>query len=334
MTGTSRHRPEFTNAGTTMMAPTSNRTIHVVFASDARYAMPLAAALYSLVANLKSHAVHVHIIQSGITADLREKIVGPLSRTAHPTVQVDWLDAPVDRLTTFKLAHAYTTALTFARLLIPELLPDSVDRAIYLDCDLIVDGDIGPLWERNFEDRALLAVRDPTGVVSAPDGLANYRELGVPADAHYFNAGVLVLNLEKWRRDDIAAKVLTYLSTHADLIQMADQEALNAVLWNDWIEIGSEWNWQICHRDIRRGHAPAAWRPDSDAKHIVHFTTGEKPWLPGCDYAEKVYFYKYLDHTAWAGKRVPWQREAAARVKQALHDLKHVMLPSPLRDQR
>ena len=130
------------------------------------------------------------------------------------------------------------------------------------------------------------------------------------------------MNLKKWRKCEIGERVLTYLSEYRAIIQMADQEALNAVLWNDWKELEYRWNWQIRHRDLRLGRVKASWVPEAKRKSIVHFTTGEKPWLPGCDYDERKYFIRYLDQTEWAGRRVSGWREVCVRSKRALGDTK------------
>jgi lipopolysaccharide biosynthesis glycosyltransferase len=297
--------------------------INIVFAADANYAMPLAVALTSVAANCdKSRTLHFYVLQWKISDVLREKVQKSLDRQEFPNARIEWLDAPIDRIGNFKLAHNYTTPLTFARLVLTDLLPQEVRKVIYLDCDLVVDDDIAELWDTDIGDVAIAAVRDTAGNVSEPDGILNYRELGIPADAHYFNAGVLVMNLERWRGGNLAERVLGYLSTYHDIIQMADQEALNAVLWDDWKELEYRWNWQILHRDYRTGRQKIRWSPETARKSIIHFTSGEKPWLPACGYGEKERFNFYLDRTFWAGLRVPWRKEIAGRAKLALGDLR------------
>jgi lipopolysaccharide biosynthesis glycosyltransferase len=67
------------------------------------------------------------------------------------------------------------------------------------------------------------------------------------------------------------------------------------------------------------------WLPGTTRKSIVHFITAEKPWLPGCDYEEKKYFFEYLDRTAWAGQRVPWLKEIYGRSRRALTDVRNAL---------
>lgn len=304
-----------------MKPSAADSAIHVVFAADANYAAPLAVAMVSAAVNCDPQRNLVfHVLQSGITGALRDRVENSLAMAQRPNAGINWLEAPVKKIENFPVAHRYTTALTFARLLLPEIMPPEITRLIYLDCDLVVNGDLAELWDVDIGDKALGAVRDLSGVVSDPDCVVNYRELGIPGDAPYFNAGVLIMNLAKWRDAGIDAQVLAHLSDYQDIIRMADQEALNAVLWNDWQELDYSWNWQIPHRDYRTGRLRLAWTPKETSKNIIHFTTGEKPWRAGCDYDEKKYFLRYLDQTDWRGERPSALQELRARLKRTQQD--------------
>jgi lipopolysaccharide biosynthesis glycosyltransferase len=223
----------------------------------------------------------------------------------------------------FETGHRWITPVTFVRLLIPQLLPAHVEKALYLDCDMVVRDDLSELWDIPVGERALLAARDTIGTVSNQAGLSNYQELGIPADAKYFNAGVLVMNLKKWRTCGTSERLLSYMRKHSAIIKHADQEVLNAVLFDDWGELDYRWNWQITWRGVRIGTHEREWSPNTTRKSIVHFITGEKPWLPGCDYEEKKYFFEYLDRTEWAGWRVPWMREVYGRSIRSISDARN-----------
>lgn len=300
---------------------TEKNTIHVVLASDRNYAMALAVAICSAASNCdRMRKLVFHVIQGGIGADLRVKVESSLECVGFPDARINWLEGQIGCAADLKIARQYWTPMVYARLLIPELLPVEVEKALYLDCDLVVLDDLGKLWDTDVTQCSLLAVRDLIAHVSAPGGLVNYRELGIPAETKYFNSGVLLMNLKKWRECHISEQVFEYLKTHREIIQMVDQEGLNAILYADWGELDFRWNWQIPWRNYRLGMRKMPWIPESGMRSIVHFTTAEKPWLPGCDYAERKYFFEYLDHTEWAEWRVPYLKEVSARIKWALLD--------------
>jgi lipopolysaccharide biosynthesis glycosyltransferase len=203
-------------------------------------------------------------------------------------------------------------------------MPSDVDKAIYLDCDVVVNDDLGELWDTELGEKSLLAARDLIGWVSDPNaGISNFRELGIPGDAKYFNAGVLVLNLAKWRSHGTTERLCKYLKDYQAVIRAADQEALNAVLFHEWGELNFRWNWQVIARYYRIGTHKMGWSPPITKKSIIHFHSSEKPWLPGCDYEERKLFFEYLDRTEWAGWRVPLLKECYERSVRPLSDLRN-----------
>jgi lipopolysaccharide biosynthesis glycosyltransferase len=300
------------------------RDIRIVLATDRNYLMPLAVAIASAAFGCdRQRTLIFTVIASDVDAASRAKVERSLERVRFPRASIEWIEAPDERLAGLKLAHRYTTSLTYARLLIPELLPAFVDKTIYLDCDTVVNDDIAKLFDMDLRGRSLLAARDySTTTVSERNGIRNHRDLGIPADAHYFNAGVLVIDVAKWRNSDTTESLLRYVKTNERILQMADQETLNAVLFDDWVELDYRWNWQIPWRNYRNGRVAPPWVPDRTRQSLVHFTTSEKPWLPGCDYPEKKYFFEHLDRTEWAGWRVGWVDEVTGRAGRAVEDVR------------
>lgn len=295
--------------------------IRVVLAADHNYVMPLTVAICSAASHCdRSCVLAFHVIEHGIGRELRARVESSLQATGFPNAGIEWIEAPVDRFRDLRVVHRYMSPLIYARLLIPELLPDTIDKALYLDSDVIVNDDLRELWDLPLGGRSLLAAVDRIGFIGAVGGVAHYRELGLDPDAKYFNTGVLVMNLRKWREGGTTARVLDYLRTNRDHLRMEDQEALNVVLFGDWGELDFRWNWQIPWRGVRRGTHSMNWVPPTTRKSIVHFTTAEKPWLPGCDYEEKRCFFEHLNRTAWAGWRVPLVREATFRAVRAMQD--------------
>lgn len=307
-----------------MVPESDGTTIDVVFAADANYAMPLAVAMCSVALHSRRHRLAFHVIQSGIVGPVRDKVEASLAGAGHPAAFITWIDAPLERLAGLELAHEYTSPLTFARLLIEDLLPTSVRKVLYLDCDVVANEDIGELWRTDFKGKSLLAVRD-SSTTGASGGVAAFEELGIPADQPGFNAGVLLIALDRWRDNDTSRKAFDYLRKHADRVRMADQEALNAVLWDDWKQLDYRWNWQIVWRNYRLGRAKPTFVVPTDRKSIVHFITAEKPWLPGCDYEERAYFFRYLDRTAWSGFKVPLLTELKGRLRRGIQDARNFL---------
>ncbi len=172
-------------------------------AADDNYSMPVAVMLYSALRNYQGDLpVHVYVLDGGISEKHRQKIGKVL---APFSISVRWLDPSAETLRDLPLKN-HLTASTYHRLLIPELLPQTVTKAIYLDCDLLVEGDLARLWELDIGDCYFLAAQDlnPKFIASP---LASCPEIALKPDDEYFNAGVLIMNLAKLREDAVASKL-------------------------------------------------------------------------------------------------------------------------------
>lgn len=288
--------------------------IVLVCATDNNYAMPLAVTVRSALANLKSNRkIVLYILDGGISPRNKHKISKSL---ASPKLNIFWItidDKNFDHL----VLNGHLTNATYYRLLIPQLLPAEFNKAIYLDSDMIVNGNLEELWNIPLDDKYLLAVQDDVQLyISMSDGLRNYQDHGISPDEKYFNAGLLVIDLEKWRRENIGLKVMEYIQQNREYVIANDQDGLNAVLAGKWKEIHPRWNqmpkiynyssWQ------ESPHSEDIYQELLHKPYIIHFTNPPKPWYAGlkaeCQHPKKHLFFEYLDLTSWAGWRDTWWR--------------------------
>jgi lipopolysaccharide biosynthesis glycosyltransferase len=176
------------------------------------------------------------------------------------------------------------TGASYARLLVPELLPDA-ERIVYLDCDVLVRADLTPLFTMPIGDAEAAAVRD-VAILSTDDEHSGVRD-PLPARP-YFNAGVLVMNVAAWRRSGLGDRALRYCATEEGPPPWADQDALNALV-DSWYELDAHWNFQHprffrdpppCENDVRAtlyARREELFRTAA----VLHFT-GQKPWYGSC----------------------------------------------------
>ena len=255
--------------------------------------MPLAAMLHSALVGLRSgRTISAHVIDAGLSETDRERLAD-LARRHEAALH--WYEPSATGFGTLP-AWGRTTSATYHRLMVARLLPEEVARAVWLDCDLLVTGDLAALWEIDLGGRHLLAVRDSVvPLVSSRYGIRSWRELGLLREAPYFNAGVMLLDVDRWRDDDIGALAGRYLVEARDAM-FWDQEGLNAVLCGRWGELDPRWN-RMASAERRGERADAA-------PGIVHFGGTLKPWrLPDPGSGPRSLFYRHLDETPWAGWR-------------------------------
>ena len=263
----------------------------IACASDEHYVRPLAAMLRSVVDNFSDNrALEIFIIHSGITSLDRERV-------AHGwpgNVQVRWIETRESDFAGLPLWGRMPVS-TYYKLRLPDFLPQRIGKALWLDCDVIVLDDVSHLWDGELGELSLGAVQDAVvPLVSSSCGILNHRQLGLDPAAKYFNAGVMLVDVDAWRRDGVAARAMDYLRQYHQSVTFWDQEGLNVALAGRWMPVDSRWNHNA---SIPARHACA------ELPSIVHFAGGLKPWrYPTRDQLRSLY-YVYLDRTAFGGWR-------------------------------
>ena len=259
-------------------------TVPVFFAVDDNYAPFLAVALRSLIDNASpAYDYRIHIL---ITS-LSEENLRILTDMEASNVHIEAVDVN-ERLQAFgdKLhLRDYYTKTTYYRFFIPELFPE-YDRALYLDCDIAVLGDISELYNAPIGKHMLGAVVDD--MIRDFEVFGTYAQavVGVPCD-RYFNAGILVMNLKKMRETGLNAAFLSMLNTRTFCVAQ-DQDYLNALCLGDVAYLDQCWNVNARETLTLEGEA-----------RIVHYKINWKPWhYKGIRFEEA--FWHYADQTPYA----------------------------------
>jgi lipopolysaccharide biosynthesis glycosyltransferase len=222
-----------------------------------------------------------------------------------------------DLVDTAWVIPSHLSAAAYLRNLAPHVLPDTA-MCVYLDADVVVRRDLAPLSALDLSASTLAAVRSRVAAFAASiGGVRRWFELGIPSTSPCFNSGVLVMNLDRWRERDVTAKVDHFLREHGREAWIADQEALNAALWDDWLELDRSWNY-VTHVGDTFLQQPELEPADP---HIAHFAGRRKPWVDGPWPLFAEDWYDVLGSTPWAGWRPappPVQRGVKAGARRAL----------------
>ncbi|MBU1191691.1 MAG: glycosyltransferase family 8 protein [Gammaproteobacteria bacterium] len=287
--------------------------------------MPLAVMLRSLADNLGvGRSAVAHIMFDTLSSVARTRLQASVTTDR---LHIQWIPVNHAGLASVSMpvrAYDHISPVSYFRLLLPDLLPADLQRVIYLDCDLAVLGDIGMLWDIDLNDHYVAAVPELTTdshLVSSPQGIRLWRELGLAADLEQFNSGVLLINLDKWRAEFVKQRALIYLEKAADWLRWHDQEALNVVFAGAWLRLDARWN--LTMRQLMKS-APVTYQSPC----IIHYHSAEKPWHAGYPFALADVFFDYLDRTAWSGWRpeyLPFApvRRFFKRFVKALHKRQH-----------
>ena len=209
---------------------------------------------------------------------------------------------------------------TYYRLAAPHILPSNVGKILYLDSDIIVRRSLEDLWNTDIQDYALAAVIDPWW---SPGGGPHVE---VPPGAKYFNAGVLLINLDYWRMNNVSENATAFARNNFEKVHYWDQDALNAILVDRWIPVPQIWNAYDFHKG-RSVIDPA----------IVHFC-GPKPWHWYAEHARWSARYAFIHEYRRCRRKTPWPRyrlegepRFSGRLYFSLRSLGRVLLPGGVR---
>jgi lipopolysaccharide biosynthesis glycosyltransferase len=264
-----------------------DESIKIVIASNNHFALMVAALVKSIeVHHTSGEKIDLYVIDDGISEENKRKIRASgnednirmlwfLTRDAVP----EGIAIPADK-SSFPIT-------TYLRLFAPYILPKGTKKYIYLDVDMILKEDISKLYNVALHGQIIGAVQDRSETAGNEwGGIPNYRQLGIAPETLYFNAGLMVVDLEKWIENDVSNAVIKCIHDNTEFATFPDQYGLNVVLANKWQPLDKRWN-SFPNLDIKE-------------PFLIHFLA-IKPFYRSYDgvprYQEE--FYKYLRMTPW-----------------------------------
>jgi lipopolysaccharide biosynthesis glycosyltransferase len=290
-------------------------SFEILFCANPDYYQHAAVAAVSLAENNRQFRANIHVLTCAEDAIAEGMLRNSLVAYRH--INLVFHHVSDDRLNDVFIDR-HLTKETYMRFLAPEFFPASVSRVLYLDCDLVVLDELKSLWDMDLRGKAIAAAPDfpwdQSGTL--PSRLASL-ELG--AGHTYVNCGVLLLDLDHWRRNRVSDRLFAYAKERGSALAFHDQDTINAVLRDDVHVLDCRWNLQA--RMYMLGHRsfPNEFAATRDARQrpaILHYTTADKPWLFRSLAARKRLYFQYLDKTAWrtippalptAWQRTEWQ---------------------------
>ena len=280
------------------------KEIPVFFTIDNSYAPFLAAALSSAIKNCSPQRQYKAIIlHQELTKENMEKL--SLLATGNFSIEFvemkDGFESITDRMSN-RLRCDYFTLTIYFRLFIATMFPQ-YDKAIYIDSDVVVLGDLAELFDTDIGDNFIGACADKS-VVDVPE-LARYMEEAVGVSRYeYINSGVLLMNLKALRENEFDKHFLNLLNTyHFDCIA-PDQDYINAIC-NGKIHYLDE-VWDAMPNDNAQ--------PLSNAK-LIHYNLFSKPWCyEGIQYGD--YFWEYVKNTEYENDALEFKKNYSEEQKQ------------------
>lgn len=280
--------------------------MNIVFSIDDRFSQHCAVTMMSVMAHNKN--CEFFILTTGLSKSNTALLMDMVSNNGSKLQIVNVDSEAIKDFPMPKTQGSHISIATYFRLFVERLLPKHVDKVLYLDSDIVVRSKIDELWETNMEDGALGAVYQHTDWALSNK---SFERLGIKREQGYFNAGVLLINLEYWRKNQVTEKLFSFINNNYENIRSHDQDVLNAVLGDKTIALDCKWNLLnlFFSQDVSKYEFPSHIHYLTDLGNtiknpvIVHFVFVPKPWDYGCSHPYKNDYYSYLDLTPWKGFR-------------------------------
>ncbi len=251
---------------------------------------------YSLIKNNTFLDITFHILCIGVDDTEKQEIKSFIKENGANCLFYDidtkWVANNLPETT------GHISVATFMRCFSPKIIPHEIDKAIYIDCDLVVLGSLKKMWDTDISDVAVAAVEDMWALKCSANG-----RLGYKAQDSYFNAGVLLINMKKWREIDIPQKTLDFLKEYNAKLDFYDQDILNGILHDQKKFLPVQYNMQDGFYRVRRKNTPSHLAQEADKwlkrPVILHYTGKHKPWEYKCYHPLRDKFIDYMRQTPY-----------------------------------
>lgn len=260
--------------------------MNVALCTDDKYVIPCLTTIVSFFENNKDAVCAVYVLTEGLSRSNEEKFKR-VSEQYNQTISIKNIDTK--NISSLYVSNRFPRSI-YSRFFLPEILSD-LDKVLYLDCDIMVRHSILDFYDTDLRGFACAVIEDQRG-----DDITIHNRILM--FSRYFNSGVMLINLDYWRKNNVASRLIEYLRQNAGRCWFPDQDALNAVLENQVRFLPYRFNVQgemlgpRCYLQL----SAQKWEElDSCLQDptIVHFTDMDKPWYKECKHPYKEEYRRY-----------------------------------------
>lgn len=282
--------------------------MNVMYTCDNNFVWLMEISVISLFENSKNiENLKVYLLGEKVSQENKEELrrVSEKYKRRIEIIDVPEITIPPSLVSSRWPLSAYT------RLFSGQILPPNVDKILYLDCDTIISGDISELDEIEFDGNIAYAVKDCVS--------GSYKKnIGLDKNAPYFNAGVILFDINELREIDVNKKIEEYMKKYMELINYADQDIFNGIFDGKIGELSPKFDFMTInavhtYEEVQTLRHPTNFYSKEEfdiAKKnpvIIHYTTNMlviRPWFSNTNHPLKDEFKKYMDMSIWKNKKV------------------------------
>lgn len=242
--------------------------IPVFMSFDEGYAPYAATCIVSICENTSSF-IDIYVIDCGVKTETKQKV--ELLKENYENLSIEWISFDTDSLLKdFKTCFHFSKAM-YGRIFIPQLKPN-LQKVIYTDVDVIFTSDIKELFDEPLNGYAIGAVWEDH-MEAKGNNREHLERLGINKSHRYFSSGLLLMDLDKWREQNLTQKILDVEPRLRDCLKFPDQDLLNYVFASNYQQLNEKY---VVTAPRARKHYKNGKLVDCV---IRHFEGGKKPWL-------------------------------------------------------
>lgn len=277
--------------------------MNILYTFDNNFVPQVAAGMCSICENNKDiEELNFFVFSLKITDENKKKLDEFLNNKYGRNITFIELD-DLKKYFDFSFDTSGWNPIVLARLLLDRLLPKNVEKILYLDGDTIVRGSLKELWNSNLHENILGACVEPTFSKERRKALKH-------GNNPYFNAGVLLVDLNRWRKEKIGEQIISYYKKFNGKLFANDQDAINGTLVNKIENLSIRYNYANTfyiypYRAIKKMMYPNYFIDKEDFENsnkfpvIIHYLGEERPWRLGNTHKFRDDYEKYLNLTPW-----------------------------------
>lgn len=270
-------------------------SLNICFSADNNYARHLGTSITSILCNGDADNTYkFHILDGGIEEENKQKL---LELKKIKDFDIEFYKINPDEFDGCPLNRFYISLAAFYRFKIPALLPENIDRALYLDCDTVVMKDLKEMFYSDLNGYMAAVIEDEGSIHQS-------ERMKFPESHIYFNSGILLLNLEELRKFDFEKECFKYLEENRAIIRLQDQDILNGVFLGKCKYLHLRWNANgriYIENNLRNNYTEQEILEATTEPGILHYTDVHKPWVDACKHPLRCEYLKFLAMTPWAG---------------------------------
>ena len=289
----------------------------VLSCASYNFMIPCGVSLYSLYKNSENQDLHFHIIIDESVSNAQvETFYSFFCNNLHCKLSFYNINVNDIKQYLIEVNNRFRIPIYY-RLLMANIIPSNIEKIIYIDSDVLVRHDLTELWNYDISDYTIAAVENQS------DGSCFYKRLNYPKEIGYFNSGVLLVNLKKWREQSLSDCFIDYIKCNPEKLINPDQDVLNYVLKDTKMNLPLKYNVQEAFYRIEMNSKLKLHLSDvieaRENPYILHFTE-LKPWEKLCNHPLKQLFFIYKRETPW-DKDCNIHYTLIEKIKRTLHHL-------------